>query len=63
MFFVRISYTLDYFVSSSSLVFRINFDLRTPLVQPNASVACFSFVRKMFGTSHERGIWMHAQLA
>ena len=37
--------------------------LITFLFQPNTRVACFSFVRHVFSTSHEEGRWMHASLA
>ena len=66
MFLVQINYTLDQFIFQSLFfsVLRIFFlESRAPLIQSNARVTCFSFVRHIFSTSHEGGGWMHASLA
>ena len=63
--FVQI--TLYMVISSSNhfhLVLRtFSLELRAPLIQSNARVAYFSFVRHIFSTSHEGGRCMHAKLA
>ena len=63
MFFVQI--TLHMVISSSYLFFLVvtSFEPRAPLIQPNARVACFSFVRYIFNTSHEGGVYANLALS